>query len=352
MSIYFRLTVLVSDLRLEEDASLEFKYGKQHSVSVIIRKPNKHELPRDGNANHRLCIASAEYNPKPEILDKFDPSAFTQEITLIQKVGPLKPKQIDELTEPSPMRDSTSPGLPEKMQTFVNSVEVQLNEAAKETVRLLRWRCDMKGPHNPFAISNFEWSMDNSVWYKMPTATFGNLEVIQQLHVDEHVIHEVQKLATNRLSEPVAHVLYREAWEQRHRNSISSLVIGIAAVETGVKNCISQISPDAKWLIENLQSPPVDKILVDYLPKLTSIHVPDGTQLTLSSELIAPLKKSIGIRNNIIHGRKATLTKQHLEDTLLLIRDLLWLFDYLVGFDWAIHYIRDSTKNQLFRPIS
>ncbi len=352
MSIHFRLTVLVSDLHLEEHVSMEFKYGKQHAISVIIRKPEQHELPRDGNSNHRLCIASAEYNPKTEILDKFDPSTITQEVTLVQKVSSLKQKKIDELTEPSPIRDSAVPALPEKMEAFVNLVEAQLSQAAKETVRLLRWRCDIKGPHNPFAISNFEWSLDNSVWYKMPTPTFGSLEVTQDLHVDEHVINEVQKLTVSRLSEPIAHVLFREAWEQRHRNTMSSLVVGIAAVETGIKNCISQISPDTSWLIENLQSPPVDKILIDYLPKLPSIHVPDGTQLTISSDLIAPLKKSIRIRNNIIHGRNATLKKEHLEDTLLVIKDLLWLFDYLVGFDWAINYIRDNTKDQLFKSTS
>jgi hypothetical protein len=45
----------------------------------------------------------------------------------------------------------------------------------------------------------------------------------------------LQDLITNRVNEPLGQELFCEAWEIRKTNPRSSLVIGIAAVETGFK---------------------------------------------------------------------------------------------------------------------
>lgn len=350
--MHFRLIVVVSDLGLDRHEPLEFQYGDRRPISVVVRVPTDQELPRGGTAKHRLCIAQAEYHPKPQILAMFRPSSVTEENRLVHEVGPVSPKTIDKLTDPTPMRSSSCPSLPDKLGVFVTSVQTELLEAAKKTVSLLRWRCDIQGPHNPYGISAFEWSTDDSAWYSVPTGTISHLQVSQDLQVDRRVVSAVQTLATRCLSEPIAHELFREAWSQCYRNNRSALVIGIAAIETGVKNCIAQLAPDTRWLLENLQSPPVEKMLIHYLPTLGASRVPNGKRLTVPSALIDPLQKAVVIRNNIIHGRKATVRLEHLEDTLLLIRDFLWLFDYLVGSDWAIHYVRDSTRDQLFQPAS
>lgn len=41
-----------------------------------------------------------------------------------------------------------------------------------------------------------------------------------------------------------------------------------SALETGIKTHISKLSPDTEWLLENLPSPPIDKIFKNYIPLL------------------------------------------------------------------------------------
>jgi hypothetical protein len=67
-------------------------------------------------------------------------------------------------------------------------------------------------------------------------------------------LHLRQLLDANQL-EPVPHALLREAWSQRHSNPNSSLLIGMAALEVGVKDYIAACMPAAAWLAENVPSP-------------------------------------------------------------------------------------------------
>jgi hypothetical protein len=68
----------------------------------------------------------------------------------------------------------------------------------------------------------------------------------------------VADLVTSSQREPVAHELWREAWNLRHTNPRSSLVIGVAAAEVGLKQLIAASVPDAASLVENIPSPPLD----------------------------------------------------------------------------------------------
>src|SRR5205823_10386536 len=53
----------------------------------------------------------------------------------------------------------------------------------------------------------------------------------------------------------------REAFRASGR---SALVIGGAAVEVATKECVSALAPDADWLVLELQTPPVPRMLREY----------------------------------------------------------------------------------------
>jgi hypothetical protein len=77
-------------------------------------------------------------------------------------------------------------------------------------------------------------------------------------------LKSLQELITSNIIAPLGHELFSEAWAQRMVNRRSSLVIGIAAAESGFKEFVGKLLPQANWLIQNIQSPPLVKMLVEF----------------------------------------------------------------------------------------
>lgn len=157
----------------------------------------------------------------------------------------------------------------------------------------------------------------------------------------------IKELVDEGKNEPLSHELFREAWNQKDLNLRSALVIGITALETGIKDLISELVPDAEWLIKNIPSPPITKILEEYFPNLPVKSQMSGKTLCPSKEMISEIKKWNNQRNDIVHGKKIDIDFNKLKEFLLLVRDLLYLFDYYRGEEWALENIRDTTKANL-----
>jgi len=51
------------------------------------------------------------------------------------------------------------------------------------------------------------------------------------------------------------------------------------------------------------------------------------------------LNKGVTIRNEIVHGKKANVRVETVEEILNVIRDLLYLLDLYGGHSWAWHHI-------------
>jgi hypothetical protein len=133
----------------------------------------------------------------------------------------------------------------------------------------------------------------------------------------------------------LAQELFQEAWGQRDANPRSALVMGIAAAETGVKHLISTLVPAAAWLVENTQSPPLIRMLEEYLPLLPTRLRIKGKVLPPPKWLIAEIKKGVNLRNKIVHGHKIELKSDALLEILKAVHDLLYLFDLYAGHEWA-----------------
>jgi hypothetical protein len=70
------------------------------------------------------------------------------------------------------------------------------------------------------------------------------------------------------IDEPFPYELMREAWAQRSANPRSALITAITALEIAVKQFIARRVPPADWLVENVPTPDVIKLIREYLPAL------------------------------------------------------------------------------------
>lgn len=220
----------------------------------------------------------------------------------------------------------------------------ELGFYVKKTIDFLRWRCGVRGPHNPIRPGKIEWSMNNETWYPVVlhiTLSPANSVI---LRVRDHIRKEIEDYAKDDRLRIVSHELFQEAWEQRHMNPRSALVIGIAAAESGLKQCIMNLVPQTEWLLDNLPSPPLDKMLTQYLPQLC----PEYGKLPkiLRNEIIEGVEE----RNKVIHSgsfKNVDFPYAKLEGILLAVQDLLWILDYYSGFNWAINYVRPVIRQEL-----
>jgi hypothetical protein len=66
--------------------------------------------------------------------------------------------------------------------------------------------------------------------------------------------------------ESLAHELFREAGSLIHSAPRSALLMLATALEAGVKKYISEREPVTHWLLTETQSPPILKVLRDFVP--------------------------------------------------------------------------------------
>jgi SOS response associated peptidase (SRAP) len=110
-------------------------------------------------------------------------------------------------------------------------------------------------------------------------------------------------------------------------------------------------APDANWLVKEMPSPPIHKMLRTYIPKL---HLHQGKPLA-DWQKLAPLFKAIGElaedRNVLTHtGEMTARASDNLPVTLKVISDLLYILDVLEGHEWAKGNVQHSTRLKLGWP--
>ncbi len=154
----------------------------------------------------------------------------------------------------------------------------------------------------------------------------------------------------NRQNEPLGHELFREAWGQRKENPRSALVIGIAAAEIGIKQCVSALVPSSQWLVENLPSPPIEKILAEYFPTLP-VKNRINDKVVIPKSIVEKLRKGIQMRNSIIHGKSTSLSFENVTEILTAVENLLHLLDYYCGHTWALKNITTDEQETLLQEL-
>jgi hypothetical protein len=229
--------------------------------------------------------------------------------------------------------------LPQHLEELFTEVHAQHSRAARRTLHLLRWRHGLDVPTQPFAQIAADWSLDQKTWRMMPAHGKGRVQISSVslgLRAAERM-SEVQRLLDDRLEMPIGHELLLEAEEHAFASVRSSLVLSLAALEVGFKGLVSKLVPDAAWLVAEVPSPPLDKMLRDYLPLLPKVlELNVGAANTLTTTALAEVRKAMGLRNDLVHTGIAKIDGRWLDSWLQLCGDLLYLFDFYQGHRWAL----------------
>lgn len=244
---------------------------------------------------------------------------------------------------------------PEDILELIRRAEGELSLKVDRLLKLLRWRQGIDAPGEMIAHRCLYWKVaegdypiapldgGNSREFEVP-AMFG-------IHWGEQNKDELDELwcASDQM-EPLGHALLREAATLYTDSPRSSILIMTAALETATKMHISHIAPDTSWLMEEVASPPIFKILRDYIPKL---HTSKGRNMDFWNEIKPLIKKSqklVEIRNKVAHTGRIPDDAGQIQDHLGVVADLLYILDVLAGHEWAKSLVSHSLRKSLDWP--
>jgi hypothetical protein len=235
---HFRMVSVVRQLgaRLDPGHDFRFNFSKPRPVVVHFNRDE-----RDPDA--AVCVATCVAQIDTTIATKLA-SPFKDDIAAL---GSLSSPELSALDD----------------------ILLDLRTLLRSTFDLFRWRNGLAyGPIN--VAQNAFYSGDGIRWLKVSLARRIDLGVGMAFKKSLKDVppEEIVRMVESGQQEPVAHQLFREAWELRSSNPRSAIAIGIAAAEIGVKDLIAVVVPNAHWLVKETPSPPVVRILREYLPML------------------------------------------------------------------------------------
>jgi hypothetical protein len=229
----------------------------------------------------------------------------------------------------------------------IAQVDRDLESFASRALRLIRWRRGSSGHYNPIHRRlAFEWSFDGESWKGVAQdITVEMVCGIPYSQWSDKLSKSVQKALDDGWREPLAHELLREASLKSEENPRSSVVLAVAAAEIGLKQCVAKLLPEAKWLVEEVQSPPLVKMLKEFLPRLPVRGRLKGRPPSIPPAILEHLQKAVMLRNELVHRgiESLQLKDSTVREILGAVHDLLYLLDLYCGIEWAIHNVRLDT---------
>jgi hypothetical protein len=222
----------------------------------------------------------------------------------------------------------------------------RIEKVLKQVGSVLRWRFGMHGPDAVFKDTAVTARLADGRaldLYLVPQAAMGD----DRAEIAQDGLAAVVNLLACSQCEPVAHELWREAWNLRLSSPRSSLVVGVAAAEVGLKQLIATLVPDAKSLVENVPSPPLDVMIRKVLPTIPIRADVEPTRRT-PRHLRAMIVAAVEDRNRVVH--RGAVPGGDLRAILLAIREFLYLLDTYAGQAWAETLLTQTTRAALVTP--
>lgn len=341
--IMFKAEYRIDSLPFEEDVpkTLSCRTESNKDVLLSFRYPTQSEIKDGYKKTDTACTVSSTRNVNSGIGAMFD-SLQRRRIPEGSSEGWEYCLDEDRRIRPGVIIDTRI--LPPQMREFVRQIGLEFSDAVRRAVGLLRWYGGISGPHSPIRrrLGGILWSLDGRSWEVIssynPVASLELRYAPEQRHFDE-----VQKLLNKGVTEPFCHQLFREAWEQRHTNRRSALLLGIASAEVGFKEFVAVVVPSAEWLVENIPSPPLVKMLEEYLPIL-SRSAGAGSPPIPSRDVLGLLRDGVQLRNKVAHYSSREIDSKKLLDILYAVLDVLILLDHHRGFDFSQSYAPRSSS--------
>lgn len=244
---------------------------------------------------------------------------------------------------------------PPDVQALCDSARATLLQRANRLIRLLRWQQNLDGPHWVFGGEPaLYWNAGDGPYrivgrrvQERVGASPAGIEWNEQDRADlDNVWNETSS------EESVAHELLREAKVLQAHSPRSAFLIATSALEVGVKAYVAYLSPDTSWLLSELPSPPIHKILRQYVPEL---HQQRGMQVGYWDKLKPWFKRvesGATTRNKLVHTGAIQINPKDVAAHLQDVSDLLYLFDVLRGHEWAKHNVGSAMRIAIGWPSS
>jgi hypothetical protein len=285
------------------------------------------------------CIVETDEPVPPDVIEQF------QKIWAEERTPGLGNASVPSQEPPVP---------PQSVRETVDRINDRTKAFVRRVVRLYCWRRGFPGKHDPIRYDGAtKWSLDGSDWKHTPIGCFsGRHRSWWYLNLDEDLLNGVRTLLARGLEAPLARELFLEAWGARFSNRRSSLLIGMAAAEIGVKSFLAKLVPDAQWLLFELPSPPMDKFLRKYFPILLADgRCPDEARFPLTKKMLGRLSKAVELRNEVTHSpdehSEEKLSEEKLVETLETVSDLLYLLDVYLGEAWGAQLLSQRYKTEV-----
>jgi hypothetical protein len=234
-------------------------------------------------------------------------------------------------------------------EKFVVELHKYMDKMTSEIFDVVRWRMGVVG--GPLSLQSdwgfMRWHDERESKNIFDKYGFLNRQIIngesmigipdmQFVDFGEKCKSDIKNLISLQAQQPLYHDLFREAWQNQLSNPRSALVMGVAAAETGFKTTLTDLNPSMSWIVENVSSPPLVRMLREYMEQLPARNLINGQVLRPPSSLIDTIRKGVELRNKLVHGREEVVAAEEVRLILEAVRDLLYMLDYYRGHDWAM----------------
>jgi hypothetical protein len=301
-----------------------------HDVTMRIRTADHSTVP------HTLVIVSREQGPRPEI-----------ELDLTVHCEPIPKQDLDELAfeqELVPCVPNPVGMLSDEARQFVIEQAIVLEAALVNTLAWHWWR---SGLHEAARVHLV------CLYFRDQAGLLRSLPIARQTR--SRAYYARGSLSQERRSEleaalgqevvshvQVAHDMLRSSWDL---TDAAKLVMSVAAAEVGVKRFIAQLVPLAAWLMEELQAPPVWRILRDYVKQLPLLNC--EADEPVPKYLVTAMQRAAEHRNKIVHSGRLEMTAAEVDAVHEQVRDLMYLLDFYSGQEWARGFLSKETRDPL-----
>jgi hypothetical protein len=244
---------------------------------------------------------------------------------------------------------------PQDIRKLIEDVELDLATNTDRFLKLLRWRQGIDATDDVLRHAALYWRIKDGDYLLVPldggpntnqTASPGRLGIHWE---HEEQVDLMDLWVDEKLTEPLAHALLREATVLASKSPRSSIMIMVAALETGVKTHISHLAQDTTWLMGE-PTPPIYKLLKSCIPEIHSNH---GNKIDYWDEIKPNANKAqklIKVRNTLAHNGEFLLNADSVENYLELVSDILYVLDVLNGHEWAKSLVSYQLRNKLGWP--
>jgi hypothetical protein len=229
---------------------------------------------------------------------------------------------------------------PDVLCDLYEKVTSEMRNATVDFLRVLRWRhvkrfsISVEQLYHPF----WRDSQDNQ-WRRLPAPLpqpdqFLGIEV--GMSSPQWFVDEVSKFLQSGRRPSLSFDMVCSARKIATNSPRRSLVEAVQALELGVKETVSCMSPKADWLIAELPSPPISRLIQEYLPRLIESDTTRDAYSHYVGVRHENLKKVVNIRNRIVHSPGSlNVDCEHALMACDVCGDLLYIMDYARGESWA-----------------